>query len=780
MAKRVEPKHFYLNEQHELSRLEREGGGSLPKLGEIDWAPKQRRLSRSLQRVRQQIASSADPLRESRYFLLARPERSVPKLTDNKKKAPSGRFDEAVDYAGKDSRILGRLGLDVLNVTEEGAVVHATPERFERLLAVAPNLSESGRVEQARWAFVADFDAVPPQLRADKDWLATTRSPGTHDSVVELQPLLSSTEAASVIQAISEGLHRRDGEVLLASGTDFSGRVWIRASLVARTIARIVQDFFSIQAVHGPLYSQALVFPQDDDKGIEGALNSSSVAPGRPVVAVVDTGVAKNHVILHAHRRGTFIHPQSQGGFDDHGTFVASRVVFGDVTNPATKSPVPEVAFVDVIVGQGANKVDDLIVVNAIETVAANFPDARVFNLSFGDYTAVDAYQPVQRAQRLQRTEQLDNLVFARDLVVVVAAGNSSVGIVPTPDYPESWRDPSWALGHWAVGFNTLKCGSFVRDWTMIGGLADVPGAPSPFCRVGPGLAGAPAPDFSSHGGNCDGAYRSTAAMRVLGLGLDGKWRGKVGTSHAAPVVSREAAFLLQSLETVCPPDTRPFASTAKALLALTSHREQLPPRFEELASRTLGYGEPSRLLLQAHESSAVFVWQGVLSHKGDTARVVVPIPKEWLTEAEEPLCEMAVAWDTPVNAAVMNIYGCRRVNVSLRPTPDSDAIRGSRGSHPAYPLRVRRYPLAKAVAQGKVTDDLWTVELSYDEMCDYPAAQTFTPEQRVSFAIRLVDRKGGASPQAAVQALETVRTMTRLSAAPVPVQIAVAVKQRT
>ena len=121
MAKRVEPRHFYLNEQHELSRLEREGGGRLPKLGTIDWGSKQQRLTRSLRKIRQEIANSADPLRESRYFLLARPEKSVPKLTDNKKKALSGRFEEAVDYAGKDSRILGRLGLDVLNVTEEGS-----------------------------------------------------------------------------------------------------------------------------------------------------------------------------------------------------------------------------------------------------------------------------------------------------------------------------------------------------------------------------------------------------------------------------------------------------------------------------------------------------------------------------------------------------------------------------------------------------------------------------------------------------------------------------------
>src|SRR5713226_4885385 len=127
MARHAEPKHFFLNEQHELSRGEREGGGSLPKLGEINWGSKQRRLSKSLVQTKRAIDESEDPLRGRRYFLLAKPETTVPKRTDNLRKSPSGKFDEKVDYAGKDSRVLGRLGLDVLSVMDIGAVVHATP-----------------------------------------------------------------------------------------------------------------------------------------------------------------------------------------------------------------------------------------------------------------------------------------------------------------------------------------------------------------------------------------------------------------------------------------------------------------------------------------------------------------------------------------------------------------------------------------------------------------------------------------------------------------------------
>jgi hypothetical protein len=172
MAKQVKPEHFYLNEQHELSRTDREGGGSLPKLGEIDWSAKGNQLRGSLARTRRAIERSSDPLKGSRYFLLAQPELAIPKLSSNKTKHPTGGFEEEVDYAGKDARVLGKLGLDVLAVTDRGAVVHATPERLLRLEAMAPKLAELGKAEQSRWASLADFGTVPPtSARTAAGWL---------------------------------------------------------------------------------------------------------------------------------------------------------------------------------------------------------------------------------------------------------------------------------------------------------------------------------------------------------------------------------------------------------------------------------------------------------------------------------------------------------------------------------------------------------------------------------------------------------------------------------
>lgn len=785
MARHAEPKHFFLNEQHELSRGERERGGSLPKLGDINWRSKQRRLSQSLVQTKRAIDTSEDPLRGRRYFLLAKPELTVPKRTENRRKSQSGRFDEKVDYGGKDSRVLGRLGLDVLSVMDIGAVVHATPERLEHLTSIAPKLAELGRVEQSRWAFVADFDVVPEEARADRSWLESIGTTGRHEAVIELQPLLSRLEGSLVFRTIAESLRANEDETILGGGTDFSGRSWVRASLSPRAILAIVKRFFSVQAVHPPLLAPILAVRGERTPSSGSAAKSVTnvgVIESLPVVAVVDSGVAKNHPILEPYRRATFIHPQSAGVFDNHGTFVTSRIVFGDPASPLTgPAPIAGCRFIDVVVARDQAQVDGKIVANAIETVAANFPDARTFNLSFGDAVAIILCQPVDRNERLLLTQDLDNLIFARDLLVVIAAGNSEPGIVPAPPYADHWQDPAWGLGTWAAGFNTLKCGSFVREWTIAGGVADAPYAPSPFCKVGPGLVNSPAPDFAAHGGNWDANYRYAPGLGVYGLTPSGLWEDRSGTSHAAPILSRECAFAATKLQQVCPSQSQPFATTIKAFLALTATRPLLAPRYEEAAVRTMGYGIASSLRLNepsVHE--AIFVWQGVLANKSDVARVLVPIPRSWLSTAGDPICEIAVAWDTPVNAAFPNVYGCRRIALKFRTAPDQDAVRPSRGGHNSYPVRIKRYPLRRAYDGSRARDDLWLIELSYEEMCDYAPVQSFTPEQRVSIAVRLYDRQGRVSPQQAVQEHPMAVSMTRLSATPIPARVPVVVRTQS
>jgi len=510
-----------------------------------------------------------------------------------------------------------------------------------------------------------------------------------------------------------------------------------------------------------------------------------------PAVGIVDGGVPEKHVILEQYRRGTFNQPESLGGWvGPHGSMVASRVVFGDLDmrDGAADPPAGACRFLDIRVPISDTELDSKALVTSIRDCVAAYPDVRVFNLSCSDHTPYDDYPPVLRREKLNLTQDLDNLIFARDIIVVVAAGNTDSGQQPRTPYPRNHEDPDWRMGHWAAGFNTLTCGSFTL-WPRPDAVAKVVGAPSPFCKVGPGLADAPTPDLSEHGGNLHESYTARPHHGVYVCAERGLWEDKSGTSFSAPLVAREAARLLAQIEKkYCEPGSRPFAVTAKAFLAATSSlpRADLPAGFADLVKVTLGKGRPSPSRIEKPTpDDAVFVWQGVLEDDRDQAWVQLPVPMLWLERAGAAALEICIAWDVPVNAAVERIYGCRALEVKLRPGRAEPAVRPDRDERepPGYPLVRRTYNIARTWKRlkGEINGDLWLVELSYKTVADHYPGLDFAPAQRVAFAARLFDAAPEpVSPQEAVQKLPIAGTMVRLSQTPVPVRVPVVVKART
>src|SRR6516162_7545454 len=108
---RTIPRTFYLNEQHELARAEKEGGGRIPQYVDIDWTTKGAEIARSISRVRKQIQESSDPTKENHCFVLAAPVEQLAKASKDKEKAVDGKVYENTDFAEKHSRVFRRLGL---------------------------------------------------------------------------------------------------------------------------------------------------------------------------------------------------------------------------------------------------------------------------------------------------------------------------------------------------------------------------------------------------------------------------------------------------------------------------------------------------------------------------------------------------------------------------------------------------------------------------------------------------------------------------------------------
>jgi subtilisin family serine protease len=771
------PRSFFLNEQHELMRGEKEGGGGIPKYAPIDWKKKGDRIQSTLRQAREKILTLTDPTRDSHYFLVAKPQIKLKKISEDRRKAPEGEIEETTDYSGKDSRVFSRLGMDLLSVWKDGsAVVHSTPERVEQLESSAASLDNFGIREKVRWATIDSFDLVPIEFLIDKEWLDSLPRGKLTESVIELQPLLTRVEIDMVMRTIASTVQvsGTKGQAIKGSGADFSGRQWLRGDLSPEALQLIATSFVSVQSLHSPLISH--VTSISDHLSTPSVSISLPTDPASlPTVAIVDTGIPQNHVVLGPLRRpGGYTTPLNAGGVGTHASFVASRVVFGDLRpTPESTSIVAGLRILDVNVALGPTQIDDKELLPALTAVVATSPDIRVFNLSF-DSEPLSLLQAVKHRERLILAQDLDNFIFQNDVLVVVAAGNSFPGIIPNAAYPNHYSDPNWQLGAFACSFNSLTCGSYVDQLSALGLVKQI-GWPSPFCRVGPGLADSPKPDFSASGGNFTLNYSAAQGLGVWGVDETGGWQERCGTSFAAPLLARESAFVFRSLDDVCEPGTRPFAATVKAFLAATANEPVQDLPVKPLVKRTLGYGTATAERLSAPlPETAVLVWQGVLEDKDDVARIQIPIPRDWLDDASAPKIRVTIAADIPVNSAVSQIWASRKITCRLRPRAGERALTGKRAAVGPYPLIAREYDLSGADTK-KLDTDLWVLELSYEEVADYLPSMAFPSQQRVAFAAELFDADSyQSSPQPFLQAMTFTKTMTRLSVIPTTTRVPV------
>ncbi len=782
-SQNVTPRTFYLNEQHELLRGEKEGGGAIAQYHGVNWASKGKAVADALVAVRTSISQSKDPLRDQHYFVLAKPVEAIQKKSKSQK-AIDGVITERVRFDESDSRVFRRLGLDLIDTTTEGAaVVHVRPERVEQLVATGNRLGEANQREQARWASLDTFDVIPAGLRLDSDWVRSLRPHVPSDAVVEFQPILGRLEVETLIRSITALLQRGLKEALTSIGVDFSGRHWAKGRITPETLRAIARLYYSVQTLHSPLTS--IVWSSKKSAGSKRAVPSPVGAKSQdptllPTVAVLDTGIPADHSALGAYRRGQYVAPDSCGQYTgDHGSFVASRVVFGD-PDFGDGLPTPQIAgcrFYDVLVATSPTDIDNKSVVPAVQAVVATAPDVRVFNLSF-DTPPVEQEAVTKWRENLLLVQDLDNLIFRDDIFVVVSAGNSRPGVQPSVPYPQHFGDPNWQLGAWARSFNAVTCGSYIGR-LCAGGLVTTIGWPSPFTRVGPGTADSPKPDFSANGGNVDSAMKHAIGLGVWGLSAASNWEDKSGTSFAAPLVAREAATAFHHLQKVCTAGARPYSVTVRAFLSLTAVAPNVDRAAAELAKRALGRGTVSHERLEAAKpDSAVLLWQGLLEGPDDIARITLPIPKVWLDRATAPRLRLVACWDPPVNAAVSGLWATRRVTAHLKANPDGKSLHGSRGGHASYPLIDRTYDLQKLPRDETVQGDVWLLELSYEQIGDYHAGITFTPQQRVAFAAEILDAgESATSPQMAIQSMGSAVTMSRLSIPPQAIKTPVVIK---
>lgn len=297
-----------------------------------------------------------------------------------------------------------------------------------------------------------------------------------------------------------------------------------------------------------------------------------------PLLGIIDSGIEPGHPILApwVEDRTSFVADYEAD--HSHGSFVAGLAVHGrQLNNDHPGFPGKSTKLIDIRALPAQRVSEKVILQNIIEAVE-QYPDVRVWNLSFGtDTTCKDGmFSEFGMA--------LDGLSDKHDVQFVLASGNYQTAPLR-----------AWPLkGDLGEADRICSPADSVRGLT-VGSVAHQANAnsrvrvgdPSPFSRRGPGPMYLPKPELVHYGGNCSGTG-NYAQSGVLSFDETGSVAEDIGTSFSCPLVASTVAHIRMALP-------EPSRNMVKALTIhsalLDANREPVP---EELVYK--GFGIPGNV----------------------------------------------------------------------------------------------------------------------------------------------------------------------------------------
>ncbi len=412
-----------------------------------------------------------------------------------------------------------------------------------------------------------------------------------------------------------------------------------------------------------------------------------------PALCIVDSGVNDGHPFLGkhvVHASAVLKNTTSPADLNGHGTMVAGLAVFGSIRACyASGVFASTVRLYSARVLNDSNRFEDeSLIVRQTEDAIRRYYNApyncRIFNLSIG------SAEPAFRADGERQTvwaERLDYLCRTLKILIVVSAGNYSSVFTTRSDEAERFKAtyPAYLLDHEArlndpataaipvtVGaiaehdLHAARQGLGAND--IVSPLAGVD-HPSPFTRVGLGLAGAIKPEFVEYGGNAifTGTMNSrrvtqepgTAVMSLSNKPLERLFSFNAGTSFAAPLVARRAALTWSALTAVL--GSQPDPNLVRAVLGVSA---RVPSSMKAAVTdesslfRFAGYGQIDEArAFNSFDNDVTMVAEG--KQKLDTFSVyAVPVPDVMLQAAGLKTIRVALAYDPPVRRRRIDYLG--------------------------------------------------------------------------------------------------------------------------
>jgi hypothetical protein len=521
-----------------------------------------------------------------------------------------------------------------------------------------------------------------------------------------------------------------------------NGAVAVSAELSAPEMTLIGEQYLLVRCIesNGDIVSESAV--QADP--IPTVLQVENPRCNTPVV-IIDSGVNGACSLLAGLVLRTIdeLPPGSAGPHLAHGTFVASRAIYGDeITSVLARRAYPWCRVIDVQVTgddgignrmcQSAAKLGEVL--QRVVPLLAD--EARVFNLSLG-------IAPIRAGFFSSLARLIDFLSREHRVLFVISAGNIDTPSAAPPAH--FLRDESRVLFP-AEALLALTVGSTARyvEHSCVSQENEI----APYSRRGPGADGALKPELATHGGNVfftGMGWSTSPRMAVYGMGRAGTHlEYGIGTSYSAPVVAQYAARLFDAY-----PDATP--NLVRALLCHFADPVLTPlPGTPVEAYHMCGFGEPNvENALYSTSESVSFVYNGEMS-KDTYLHIPFHVPAALAQNAKGRLTiKGTVVFDPPVSLDDSANYSHCRVAGLLRKLTGAGlkdvAIGGDEDDvlHPWNPLFHFRHNFRRGYAAGE-----WELRLRLMTRGNLPEAFV----QSLSVVIQVCDSSATTNVRDAIE----------------------------
>jgi hypothetical protein len=365
-----------------------------------------------------------------------------------------------------------------------------------------------------------------------------------------------------------------------------NGSVGIAADLTPPEMQRISEQYMFVRSIESN--AEVVVEAAIQADPVPQIIHVERVRCRTPV-AVIDSGINGTCALLDGLvlRSINELPPKSAGPHMAHGTFVASRVIYGDdITGVLNRRARPWCPVIDVQV-TGDDGVGNRISQHASQLgeilqriVPSLASETRVFNLSLG-------IAPIADGRYSVLARLIDFLSRKYQVLFVISAGNINT---PAAAPPNHYLAANTRILFPAESLLSLTVGSIAKycEVDCVARVNEI----APYSRRGPGADSALKPEVAMHGGNVlwDGqGWTTTPRVAAYGLGrLGTHLEYAVGTSYAAPLVSQYAARLFDAYAEATP-------NLVKALLCHFADSVYSPTPGVPLENHDFcGFGEPN------------------------------------------------------------------------------------------------------------------------------------------------------------------------------------------